>query len=88
MIKSLILRWAGYLAREGEGRSAFRILPSKPTGSRPDGLRVTCSPRDPRFADANPTEADGFFSGRNNPEYKSSGREFKPGVPSLRFQAC
>ena len=22
---------------------------------------VTCSPRDPRFADSNPTEIDGFF---------------------------
>ena len=25
------------------------------------GLGVTCSPRDPRFAGSNPTEADGFF---------------------------
>ena len=25
------------------------------------GLGVTCSPRDPRFADSNPTEVDGFF---------------------------
>ena len=26
-----------------------------------DGLGVTCSPRDPRFAGSNPTEVDGFF---------------------------
>ena len=25
------------------------------------GLRVTCSPRDPRFAGSNPAEVDGFF---------------------------
>ena len=28
-----------------------------------------------------------IFSGRKNPEYKSSGRDFKPWVPRLRFQA-
>jgi hypothetical protein len=26
------------------------------------------------------------FSGRKNPEHKSSGRDFKLGLPSLRFQ--
>ena len=51
------------------------------------GLGVTCSPRDPRFAGSKPTEVDGFFSGRTNPEHKSSGRDFKLGVQSLRFQA-
>ena len=25
------------------------------------GLGITCSPRDPRFADSNPAEVDGFF---------------------------
>ena len=45
------------------------------------GLGVTCSPRDPRFAGSNPTEVDGFFSGRKNPEHKSSGRDFKAGGP-------
>jgi hypothetical protein len=35
----------------------------------------------------NPAEVDGFFSVRKNPEHKSSGRDLKPGVPSLRFQA-
>ena len=51
------------------------------------GLRVTCSPRDPSFAGSNPAEVDGFFSGRKNPDHKSSGRDCKLGIPSLRFQA-
>ena len=51
------------------------------------GLRVTCSPRDPRFAGSNSAKVDGFFSGRKNPEHKSSGRDFKLGVPSLGFRA-
>ena len=51
------------------------------------GLGVTCSPRDPRFAGSNPTEIDGFFSRRKNPEQKSSLRDFKLGIPSLIFQA-
>ena len=29
------------------------------------------------FASSNPGEVDGFFSGRKNPEHKSSGRDFK-----------
>ena len=63
------------------------FIPIKVTQVGLGGLRVTCSPRDPRFAGSNPTEIDGFFSGRKNPEHKSSGRDFKLGVPSLRFQA-
>ena len=51
------------------------------------GLGVTCSPRDLRFTGSNPTEVDGSFSGRKNPVHKYSGRDFKLGVPSLRFQA-
>ena len=47
------------------------------------GLGVPCSPRDPRFAGSNPTDVNG----RKNPAQKSSGRYFKLGVPSLRFQA-
>ena len=43
------------------------------------GLGVTRSPRDPRFAGSNPTEIDKYFSGRKNPEHKSSGRDFKLG---------
>ena len=50
------------------------------------GLGVTCSPRDPRFAGSNPAEVDGFFSGRKSPDLKYSVRDFKPWVPSLRFQ--
>ena len=32
MIKSRRLRWAGYVARMEEGRSAFKIVTGKPTG--------------------------------------------------------
>ena len=49
------------------------------------GLGVTCSPRDQKFVGSNPAEVDGFFSGCKNPEYKSSRRDFKPRVPSLRI---
>ena len=49
------------------------------------GLGVTCLPRDPRFAVSNPAKVNGFFSGHKNPEHKSSGRDSKLGVPSLRF---
>ena len=51
------------------------------------GLGATCSPRDPRFAGSNPAEFDIFFSGHKNPEHKSSGRDFKLDIPSLRFDA-
>jgi hypothetical protein len=34
-IKTRILRWADHVARMEEGRSAFKILTGKPTGSRP-----------------------------------------------------
>ena len=51
------------------------------------GLGITFSPRDPKFACSKPTEVDGSFSGRKNLEYKSAGRDFKLGVPSLKFQA-
>ena len=37
VIKSRILRRAGHVARMEEGRSAFKILTSKPTGKRPWG---------------------------------------------------
>ena len=37
MIKSRRLRWAGYVARMEEGRSAIKILAGKPTGKRPLG---------------------------------------------------
>ena len=34
-----------------------------------------------------PRWSRGIVSGRKNPEHKSSGRDFKLEVPSLRFQA-
>ena len=37
VIKSRRLRWAGYVARMEEGRSAFKIVKGKPTGKRPLG---------------------------------------------------
>jgi len=37
VIKSRTLRWAGYIARMEEGRSAFKMLTGKPTGMRPSG---------------------------------------------------
>ena len=37
VIKSIGLRWAGHIARMEEGRSAFKILTSIPTGKRPLG---------------------------------------------------
>ena len=51
------------------------------------GLVVMCSPRDPRFTGSNLAEVGGFFSRRKNPEQKSSRRDFKLGVPTLKFQA-
>ena len=39
-----------------------------------------------KVAGSNPAEVDGFFSRRKNPEHKSSGRDFKSWVPSLRFE--
>ena len=37
VIKSRRLRWAEHIARMEEGKSAFKILTSKPTGKRPLG---------------------------------------------------
>jgi hypothetical protein len=37
MIKSRRMRWAGHVARMGEKRNAYRILPGKPEGRRPLG---------------------------------------------------
>ncbi|KAJ4430087.1 hypothetical protein ANN_22296 [Periplaneta americana] len=36
-IKSRRLRWAGYVARMGESRSAYRVLVGRPEGNRPLG---------------------------------------------------
>ena len=37
VIKSRRLKWVGHVARMEEGRSAFKILSSKPTGKKPLG---------------------------------------------------
>jgi hypothetical protein len=34
-IKSRRMRWAGYVARMGEGRNVYRVLVGKPDGRRP-----------------------------------------------------
>jgi hypothetical protein len=48
-IKSRRMRWAGHVARMGEGRKVYRVLVGKPEGKRPlgrprhsweDGIRV------------------------------------------------
>ena len=43
------------------------------------GLGIMYSPQDPRFAGSNLAEVDEFFSGRKNPEHKSSGRTLSRG---------
>jgi len=35
VIKSRIMRWAGHVARMGEGRGVYRVLVGKPEGRRP-----------------------------------------------------
>jgi hypothetical protein len=37
LIKSRRMRWAGHVARMGEGRGAYRILVGRPGGRRPLG---------------------------------------------------
>jgi hypothetical protein len=37
VIKSRILRWAGHVARMGEGRGVYRVLVGKPEGKSPLG---------------------------------------------------
>ena len=37
VIKSRRMRWAGYVARMGEGRGEYRVLMGKPEGKRPLG---------------------------------------------------
>jgi hypothetical protein len=36
-IKSRRMRWAGHVARMGEGRNVYRVLVGKPEGKRPVG---------------------------------------------------
>jgi hypothetical protein len=35
VVKSRGMRWAGYVARMGEGRGVYRVLVGKPEGKRP-----------------------------------------------------
>ena len=49
------------------------------------GLGVPCSPRDVRGFKPGWGRWIFFFSGRKNPGHKSSGRDFKLGVPSLEI---
>jgi hypothetical protein len=37
MIKSRKMRWAGHMARMGEGRGVYSVLVGKPEGKRPLG---------------------------------------------------
>jgi hypothetical protein len=37
MIKSRRIRWAGHVARMGEGRGVYRVLVGRPEGKRPPG---------------------------------------------------
>ena len=37
VIKSRKMRWAGHIARLGEGRGVYRVLVGKPEGKRPLG---------------------------------------------------
>ena len=43
------------------------------------------SPRDPRIADSNHAELDVFFQDVKLLAHKSSGRDYKPGVPSFEI---
>jgi hypothetical protein len=37
VIKSRMMRWAGHVARMGEGRGVYRVLVGRPEGKRPLG---------------------------------------------------
>ena len=39
MLKSRIFRWAGHVARMGDGRNAHKLLLGKPEGKRSCGRR-------------------------------------------------
>jgi hypothetical protein len=39
-IKSRIMRWAGYVARMGEGRNVYKVSMRKPEGKRPSEDRI------------------------------------------------
>ena len=52
-----------------------------------DGLEVTCSPLDPRFAGSSPAEVDGFFEDVKILNTSPPGGTLSWGAPRLRFQA-
>ena len=56
-------------------------------GSRPRGLGIMCSSRDPRFAGSNPAEVDGFFQDVKILRTSPPGGTLGWAVPNLRFQA-
>jgi hypothetical protein len=58
VIKSKRMRWAGHVARMGEGRSVYRLLVGRPEGKRPLG-RPTCSWKDNIKMDLRETGIDG-----------------------------
>ena len=51
------------------------------------GLRVTCSPRDPRFAGSNSAEVEEFFQNVKILSTSPPGGTLSWGVSSLKFQA-
>jgi hypothetical protein len=58
MITVRRLRWAGHVARMGEGRGVYRVLVGKPEGMRPLG-RSRCRWKDNIKMDLRETEIDG-----------------------------
>jgi hypothetical protein len=52
------------------------------------GLMVACLPLDPRFADSNPAEDDGFLRVIKIRSTTSFGGEVKPSAPCRRLTAC
>ena len=63
------------------------ILHCKILRTRPRWSRSTVFALRSKVHGFKPSWSRWIFSGLKNPEHKSSGRDFKLGVPSLRFQA-
>jgi len=59
VIKSRRMRWAGYVARMGEGRGVYRVLVGKPEGKRPLG-RPRCRWEDNIKMDLQEVECKGM----------------------------
>jgi hypothetical protein len=58
VIKSRRMRWAGHIARMGEGRGVYRVLVGRPEGKRPLG-RPRCKWEDNIKLDFRKREIDG-----------------------------